>query len=198
MPRAVAPVYLGEAEVERIINKARTERDRLLFCTLFMTGGRITEVLSLTPRMVRDETLYLPTLKQAKRPLREVAVPTDLVAMLRLYIENHRIQPEEPVFQGRRGRLTRQAAWRNFKAAAEMAGVERIRDGRVTSAWTHLARHSYAHLVKSQVSENAFEVLQKQLGHADIRSTLVYGQVTTQDRVEAIRGVHFTMPAREG
>jgi len=86
------------------------------------------------------------------------------------------------LFLSPRGRpLTRQAVWLMFKRYARLAGLPE----RFT---IHSCRHTYASLLY-RASRYNLRLVQKQLGHASIRTTQVYADVLAQDALEAVNGL---------
>ncbi len=81
----------------------------------------------------------------------------------------------------RGGPLTRQAVWLMFKRYARQAGLP----PRFT---IHSCRHTYASLLY-RASRYNLRLVQKQLGHASIRTTQVYADVLAQDALEAVNGL---------
>lgn len=81
----------------------------------------------------------------------------------------------------RGGPLTRQAVYLMFKRYAKKAGLP----ARFT---IHSCRHTYASLLY-RASRYNLRLVQKQLGHASIRTTQVYADVLPQDAFEAVNGL---------
>ena len=82
-----------------------------------------------------------------------------------------------PAFFGQRGPLTRNGVWRVVKGLMAAVGL----DPRYA---THSCRHTYAtHLYRA--SGNDLEVVQEQLGHANIKTTTIYAKVTKEDKLRA-------------
>lgn len=81
----------------------------------------------------------------------------------------------------RGGALTRQAVYLMFKRLAAQAGLP--------SRFTiHSCRHTYASLLY-RASKFNLRLVQKQLGHASIRTTQVYADVLSADALEAVNGL---------
>jgi len=81
----------------------------------------------------------------------------------------------------RGGPLTRQAVYLMFKRLAAKVGLP--------SRFTiHSCRHTYASLLY-RASKFNLRLVQKQLGHASIRTTQVYADVLSADALEAVNGL---------
>ncbi|HIP99471.1 TPA: phage integrase family protein [Candidatus Bipolaricaulota bacterium] len=90
--------------------------------------------------------------------------------------------PEALLFPSPRGgALTRQAVYHMFKRYARLAGLPQ----RFT---IHSCRHTYASMLY-KASRYNLRLVQKQLGHASIRTTQVYADVLSADALEAVNGL---------
>ena len=90
--------------------------------------------------------------------------------------------PEALLFLSPRGgALTRQAVYHMFKRYARQAGLP----DRFT---IHSCRHTYASMLY-KASRYNLRLVQKQLGHASIRTTQVYADVLSEDALEAVEGL---------
>jgi integrase len=157
--------YLNAAERRRFIEAARHAPPKVrLFCfVLRWSGGRISEVLALTPAAIDIESgvASIETLKRRQRGVvRQVPLPRNLLDEL-----NHS-------FQLRR-RWSRTTAWRRVKevmAAADIIGTPAMPKG---------LRHGFG--------VNAFQscvppyLVQRWLGHSSLRTTSIYGDVIVPD-----------------
>lgn len=156
---------LSEEDVFRLFAAAEIPRDALLLRTLYVCGGRISEVIGaswrdLQPRKEGGQiTLYG---KGGKT--RVVLLPSKLWNDL---IESRAGAADDaPLFCSREGgRLSRTQAWRIVKTAARKAGINWL-----TSP--HWLRHAHA----SHALENGATVklVSETLGHASVSVTSEY------------------------
>ena len=188
LPRAarVLPDTLGVAEVAALLEAPSAEtdigvRDRALLELLYACGLRVSEALNLD---VEDLSLDEATVRVIGKGDRERRLPVGDVAVVALgrYLDHVRPRlmakatPADvsrrggPVFVSQRGRrLTRMAAWRTIRNAAQVGGVH----GHVTP---HTLRHSFAtHLLEGGAD---LRVVQELLGHASITTTQLYTHLT--------------------
>jgi integrase/recombinase XerD len=113
---------------------------------------------------------------------REVFISQELKTHLKGFLTWKRDLGEEiaddaPVFTGQRGPLTRNGVWRAVKELMAAVGL----DPRYA---THSCRHTYAtHLYR--VSGHDLEIVQEQLGHANVKTTTIYAKVTKEDKLRA-------------
>jgi site-specific recombinase XerD len=99
---------------------------------------------------------------------RYVNLPESLLEQLRTYFKEYR--PKEYLFEGQYGgQYSIRSAQQVFHRAMDAAGINK-------KVGIHSLRHSYAtHLLEvgTDISH-----IQKLLGHQDIKTTMVYAQVT--------------------
>jgi integrase/recombinase XerD len=166
--------YLNAAERRRFIRAARrAPLDVQLFClVLSLSGGRISEILALTPAAIDIDSyvVNITTLKRRKSGIvRQVPLPRGILSKLNQVFHLRRNQ-RDPDSSGRRiWNWSRTTAWRRVKeimAAANVSGTPAMPKG---------LRHGFG--------VNAFQSLvpphlvQRWLGHASLRTTSIYGDV---------------------
>lgn len=170
--------YLNAAERRRFTELARQAApDVRLFCFMLRwSGGRISEVLALTPAAIDIESgvANIQTLKRRKSGIvRQVPLPLDVLGELNHVFKLRRLQRDPELSAKRLWRWSRTTAWRRVKkimAAAEING---------TAAMPKGLRHGFG--------VNAFEasvpphLVQRWLGHASLRTTSIYGDVMGPD-----------------
>jgi integrase/recombinase XerD len=166
--------YLNAAERQRFIESAQRSPPMVrLFClVLRWSGGRISEVLALTPAAIDIEsgTASIETLKRRKRGLvRQVPLPRDLLSQLNR-VFRLRFRQRDPELAGARlWTWSRTTAWRRVKEVMAAAGITG------TAAMPKGLRHGFG--------VNAFQasvpphLVQRWLGHASLKTTSIYGDV---------------------
>jgi integrase/recombinase XerD len=120
--------YLNAAERQGFIKAARrAEPETRLFClTLGWSGGRISEVLALTPAAIDIESgvASILTLKRRKRGIfRQVPLPNNLLRELDRVFELTMQQHDAELAAKRIWRFSRTTAWRRVKAIMTVAGI---------------------------------------------------------------------------
>lgn len=102
-------------ELESLLAKAKCQRDKVLFCMLYLTAGRINEILKLTKGQLKIEQKHgrdflviynVVTLKRHDNMLRRVDI---LIDKERAYVEPilgfiAHLKDEEPLFYIKRAR----------------------------------------------------------------------------------------------
>ena len=184
------PEFLERDEVERLLaapgaGDARAERDTAMLETLYATGLRVSELVSLRLNDLELEIGYLRTKgKGAKERIVPLGDPA--VEAIRRYVKGARKDllkgRESPhLFVTSRAKpMTRQRFWKIIKQYAIKAAI-----GRRISP--HVLRHSFAtHLLEGGAD---LRVVQSMLGHVDISTTQIYTHVH-KERLKAIHAKH--------
>jgi integrase/recombinase XerD len=170
--------YLNAAERQRFIEAAHRAPPKVRqFClTLGYSGGRISEVLALTPASIDIESgvASIETLKRRKRGVvRQVPLPADLLDELDSVFKLRDAQRGPELANARIWRFSRTTAWRYVKAVMASAGITG------TPAMPKGLRHGFG--VKAFQSNVPPHLVQRWLGHASLRTTAIYGDVMGAD-----------------
>jgi integrase/recombinase XerD len=172
------PRLLTGGQVEALLAAPDTStplglRDRAILETMYATGLRASEVISLKPSDVDLEVGLLVAFGKGSKE-RLVPLGREAQSWIRRYLAEARPamsrgRPVGALFASRRGaRLSRMGLWTIVRRHAVKAGVERILS-------PHVLRHSFAsHLLERGADLRA---LQAMLGHADISTTQIYTHV---------------------
>jgi integrase len=167
MPKLVRriPELLTRAEVAALLGALSNRKHRMLLTLAYGCGLRVSEVVSIKVRQIDGER-HLLRVEQGKGGKdRLVMISDGLLARLRQYWSSHRPvrwlfpsrEPEECVSVD-----TAQKAYRNARGRV---GLEKI-------GGFHSLRHAYAtHQLEDGMPVH---VLQRQLGHSDLRTTMRY------------------------
>ena len=189
LPRSL-PKTLTESDVERLLDSADINtplglRDRAMLETLYATGLRVSELVSLklTAMNLNDGVLRV-TGKGNKDRL--VPLGEESVQWLKRYLTDARPalmarRVDDAVFVTARGEgMTRQAFWYLIKRRATAAGITRPLS-------PHTLRHAFAtHLLNHGAD---LRVVQMLLGHSDISTTQIYTHVA-RERMKQLHAQH--------
>jgi integrase/recombinase XerD len=170
--------YLNAAERRRFIKSAnRADPETRLFClVLAWSGGRISEVLALTPAAfdIDSGVANIETLKRRKRGIvRQVPLPRNVLGELNRFFKLRLNQRDPDLAADRLWTWSRTTAWRRVKkmmAAAAISGAPAMPRG---------LRHSFG--VNAFQSNVPPHLVQRWLGHASLRSTSIYADVMGPD-----------------
>jgi integrase/recombinase XerD len=186
LPKAISP-----GEIDRLLQAPASEsgpkaqRDMALLETLYASGMRVTELVSLNlPDISFGDDSGTVRVKGKKTNAKERVIPISgsAVEVLKYYINNGREQlavnpSEEALFLNNRGqRLTRQGLWLIIKHYVETVGI-------ATEVTPHTLRHSFAAHKLSQ--GKSLQDIQKLLGHANISTTQVYAHLNQEANKES-------------
>lgn len=170
--------YLNAAERERFVREAqRAPRKIRQFClTLRWSGGRLSEVLALTPASIDIESgvASIETLKRRKRGIvRQVPLPPDLLDDLDFVFDLHAAQRDPDLANQRLWSFSRTTAWRYIKSVMADAGITG------TPSMPKGLRHGFGVCaIQSKVPPH---LVQRWLGHASLRTTGIYCDVVGAD-----------------
>ena len=174
--------YLTRDEIKRMVHAIggrHKARDELLILCLYQTGLRISEALSLTPRMIgsQDGKAVLFIVGKGRKP-RMVACPNGLAHRLKSYAYDRRIEADSRFFT-----INRKRAWQIITKVAEDAGIHK-------RVYPHLLRHSDA-IERLRQTGNP-KALQLHLGHSSPAMTLRYlSTLTAEDALRIQQDVDF-------
>ena len=185
------PIVLSLEEVEAILAAPPTDtprglRDAAMLETLYATGFRVSELVSLKMRDLKLDSAFARVMGKGGK---ERAVPLSDIAVQRLsdYLDRGRRpllrerESEEVFVTSRGGGMTRQGFWVLLRKYARAAGVRR-------KFSPHTLRHSFAtHLLQRGAD---LRVVQTLLGHSDISTTEIYTHVDPERLRHVIREIH--------
>jgi integrase/recombinase XerD len=187
------PVVLSLTDVDAILaapdrSEPQGVRDRAMIETLYSTGLRVTELVTLRLEDLELESGFLRAFgkgrKQRVVPLGEAAIEA-----LRVYLAEARGtfvrrggKVPSVLFLTRLGRgMTRQGFWKLLLQYARHAGIR----GQVSP---HKLRHSFAtHLLERGADLRAVQAM---LGHADVTTTQIYTHVSRARLIELYKRHH--------
>ncbi|MBF0444803.1 MAG: site-specific tyrosine recombinase XerD [Magnetococcales bacterium] len=182
------PDILSETEVDELIASPdrSTElglRDAAMLETLYATGLRVSELISLTTDGLDVDFGFLRVIgkgdKERVVPVGEVAL--DLIARYRSQARPVLLKGRSTsaLFVSNRGHaMTRQNFWYIIRRHARDAGISK-------KISPHLLRHSFASHLLNHGAE--LRGVQMMLGHADISTTEIYTHIA-KERMKQVHG----------
>ena len=162
------PVIFTRGEMHAILAVTANQKHRLLLAVAYGAGLRVSEAIALrvVDLDVDECTIHLKRAKGMKD--RITVFPQSFVGEMREYLRGKR--GDDLVFPSQAGgRLTARTAQQILRHAMEKVGIEK-------NATFHSLRHSFA----THLLENGTDIryVQELLGHANIRTTQRYTQMT--------------------
>ena len=189
LPRGL-PKTLTEADVESLIGAPDVEtpiglRDRAMLETLYASGLRVTELVTLKTVQVSADMGVVRVMGKGSKE-RLVPLGEEALAWLGRYLKEARPAllsgriTDDLFITARGAAMTRQAFWQLIKRYALRAGLR----GNLSP---HTLRHAFAtHLLNHGAD---LRVVQLLLGHADISTTQIYTHVA-RERLKLLHAKH--------
>jgi site-specific recombinase XerD len=163
------PEILSVDEIRKLINIVNNIKHKLILRLLYGCGLRVSELVNLRKEDFNfSEGLIHIKLGKGRKD-RFVNIPNSIKEELESY---YKLNNSEYFFESnRKGKLTTATIQKIVKNSARKAGIKK-------NVHPHTLRHSFAtHLLESGVD---LRIIQKLLGHSDIKTTQVYLSVSNQ------------------
>jgi len=162
------PIVLSRGEVEKIIQATDNAKYKLMISLGYACGLRVSEVVSIKVNDLDINELVIHIKNAKGRKDRISVLPEKLQDDLRNLIAG-KMGNEYLFTSNRGGKLTTTSLQKMFRKSLDKTGIKK-------KATFHSLRHSFA----THLLENGTDVryVQELLGHANIRTTQIYTQVT--------------------
>lgn len=163
------PVILTPEEIKRMIESTSNIKHRLILKILYGCGLRVSEGVNIKKEDINStENLIHIRLAKGKKD-RFVKIPESIKKELESYCS---LNDSEFLFPSNRGgKLTTATIQAIVEQSAKRANISK-------EVYPHLLRHSFATHLLEQGTD--LRIIQKLLGHADIRTTQMYTQISQQ------------------
>lgn len=161
------PIILTKEEIKKMIDSTLNIKHKLILKILYGCGLRVSEIINLKKEDINfNEKLLHIILSKGKKD-RFVKIPESITRELKNYTE---LLNDNILFPSNRGgKLTKKTIGKIVENAAKKAGIQK-------NVYPHLLRHSFAtHLLESGTD---LRIIQKLLGHSNIKTTQIYTQVS--------------------
>lgn len=184
------PQILTGHEIEELLKQPQCKdykgfRDKAMLETLYATGMRVSEMISLDVSDVSTIGAFIRCDHNGKA--RIIPLYPEAVKALSVYISEIRPKmtigtEETALFVNVNGeRMTRQGFWKIIKYYQQKANITK-------EITPHTLRHSFAaHLLERGADLHS---LQEMLGHSDISSTQIYTQIVKQNLKDVYNRAH--------
>jgi integrase/recombinase XerD len=179
-PRTLMPT-LERFEMMQVLNSAEVPRDRAILTLIMDSAVRADEVCSLLKHNIKQETVVV----HGKTGWREVPISEET---RRLLLQVAATSPDDHVFHGHKGPITRHLIYAIVRRHMEKAGIKGPKLG------PHRIRHAFGKNFLVQGGD--LRSLQQIMGHADIKTTEKYATLNLTDIINKhrqfspLRGVH--------
>jgi site-specific recombinase XerD len=187
--------FLNPEQVERLLNSPQISsiiglRDKAILETLFSTGLRVSELVSLNRDQIDLERKEFG-IKGKGNKLRVVFLSDTAAQWIERYLRS-RQDNFKPLFIRHSGRVNSQKSGEKMRLTAR--SIQRIvakyakKSGLPIEATPHTLRHSFA--TDLLISGADIRSVQEMLGHESIRTTQVYTHVTNRHLKEIHKAFH--------
>ena len=173
------PKIFSQDEIAAIINSVKNKKHKAMLMLAYSGGLRVSEVVALKTYQVDSNrmTIFISQAKGKKD--RIVALSPVLLVMLRDYATAYKPGKKGYLFEGSTPGTpySARSLQEVLHAAKKKAGI--IRPGSI-----HSLRHSFAtHLIEKGTDVT---MIQKLLGHNDLKTTLIYLHTSNKDLMKII------------
>lgn len=196
-PQASVPKVLNDEQLKRLfevqdLNKRSGIRDRAIMETLFSTGLRVSELVSLNIDDVNLNSNEFTVIGKGNKP-RIVYLSPSAISWLKQYLatRNDNYKPlflrysgkkmDEGDVDGESLRLTPRSVQRMIKKYAKRAGIS-------IDATPHTLRHTFATGLLQEGAD--LRSVQELLGHSNVSTTQIYTHVTNLQLKEIHKKFH--------
>lgn len=165
------PVVLSEAEIARLLQAAANLKHQALLMALYSAGLRLGETLRLQAADIDSQAMKIHVREGKGGKDRYTLLSTTLLETLRRYYRLYR--PHSWLFFG----VDRQTPI-NPRTVQQMVAETGQKAGLLKRVHPHMLRHSFAtHLLERGT---ALPYIQELLGHRNVKTTMLYTQVSPQ------------------
>jgi len=175
------PVVVDTDERDNMIKICRNNQEKLFVTLLFYTGLRRNEAVNVKFSDIRDGKLLVRVGKGDKQ--RSLKLTKNLMDLVAIEKKNRNCSENDYVIVSERGKhqITPQSVRLRIKSIAERAGIDSEKLDKLSS---HSARRSFAcNLINSDVD---ITFVQKALGHANLKTTVLYLRGNTNKKLDEI------------
>lgn len=184
--------FLSRTEMQAVLDAPDTatwcgQRDRVMFATLYNTGGRVSEITGMRVADVALEGSAAARIRGKGRKERSVPLWRTTAAEIRRWLAQIDSRPDRPLFPSRSGtQLTRPAVMARLHLAVQSAAsaCPQLAKRRVSP---HSIRHSTAmHMLQGGVD---ITVIALWLGHESPTTTHMYVEADLAMKERALNAV---------
>lgn len=187
------PAVLSRDEVKRILAKVDTFHNYVYLMTVYSCGLRLQEGLYLEVTDIDGERKMIHVHRGKGAKDRYVPLPEATLELLRKYWRTHR-NPKLIFPAVGRSRVKAPTSTIPMSIEGVQGGLRRAKVAagiNKKGVSTHTLRHSYAtHLLEAGVN---LRVIQKNLGHANIETTMIYLHLTNAGMEDAYQIINSVM-----
>jgi site-specific recombinase XerD len=172
--RKEIPRTFNQDEIAAIINSLKNKKHKVMLMLAYSSGLRVSEVVSLKTYEIDSKRMII-LIRQAKgKKDRMVSLSPVLLVMLREYALQYKPDKKGYLFEG----STKGTVY-STRSLHEVIQAAKTKAGIIKPGSIHALRHSFAtHLIDKGTDVT---MIQKLLGHNDIKTTLRYLHTSNKD-----------------
>ena len=166
------PVILSQSEIKQIFDACTYLKHKLIMQIIYSAGLRESEVINLKFSDIDRQNKVIHISQGKVKKDRNATLSPKTLQMLEQYYKSLAVKPKTFVFEGQFSEQYSASSIRQFlNKYACMAGITK-------KVYPHLFRHCYAtHSLEHGVD---MSLIQRSLGHNNIKTTQRYAQMSTQ------------------
>ena len=162
------PKTIHQEDIKKMFDKTTNLKHNTMLKLCYGMGLRLSEIINLKITDIDSKNMQVFIEKGKGKKDRYVNLPQSILEQLRAYYKGYR--PKIYLFEGQDGRqYSARSTQQVFKNALQKAGINK-------KVGIHSLRHSYATHLLEQGTDIRF--IQELLGHKDLKTTLIYTDVT--------------------
>ena len=162
------PKVIHSQDIKRLFEATKNNKHNTMLKLIYGMGLRVSEVINLRIVDIDSKSMQVFLERAKGKKDRYVNLPVSILEQLRAYFLEYK--PKEFLFEGQYGgKYSIRSAQQVFKSSMEKAGINK-------QVGIHSLRHSFA----THLLENGTDIrfIQEILGHNDIKTTLLYTNVS--------------------
>jgi len=173
---SILPKVISTNDIAKMLEVVDNLKHKLILSLCYGMGLRVSEIVNLKITDIDSSRMQVLIEAAKGKKDRYVNLPHSILEFLRSYYKEY--QPRHYLFEGQfGGQYTVRSAQAIFKNAMNKANINK-------KVGIHALRHSYATHLMEYGTDVTF--IQKLLGHNDIKTTLIYTQVS-QKQIQNIK-----------
>lgn len=166
LPKAIAP-----GDIKKIFEVTPNLKHNTILKLCYGLGLRVSEIVNLKITDIDSKAMQVFIERAKGKKDRYVNLPESILPQLRIYFVEYK--PKIYLFEGQNGQqYSSRSAQQVFRNALLKAKINKM-------ASIHSLRHSFATHLLEQGTDIRF--IQELLGHSDIKTTLIYTEVTDKN-----------------
>jgi site-specific recombinase XerD len=165
------PKTIHANEIKKIFSAATNLKHNTILKLCYGMGLRVSEIVNIKISDIDSQNMQVFIERGKGKKDRYVNLPQSILEQLQTYYKEY--QPKKYLFEGQAsGQYSIRSVQQVFRNALQKAGINK-------QAGIHSLRHSYAtHLLELGTD---IRFIQELLGHRDLKTTLIYTEVTNKN-----------------